>query len=104
MPKAQKGAAGTARIRLVILEAEAPDGDLGQITEAVQNALRPTNGAGPVRRALSGPAKTASADNDPVELTAVEEGEAADSRDEADVAAPTSRSKGGSNWKPRPRT
>lgn len=47
------GGGGPARIRLVILEAEAPDGDLSQITLAVQNALRSPDGAGSTRRAIT---------------------------------------------------
>jgi len=33
---------GTSRIRFIMLEAELPDGDLSQITSAIQNALKPT--------------------------------------------------------------
>jgi hypothetical protein len=33
---------GTSRIRFIMLEAELPDGDLTQITAAIQNALKPT--------------------------------------------------------------
>ena len=33
---------GPSRIRFIMLEAELPDGDLGQITAAIQNALKPT--------------------------------------------------------------
>lgn len=32
---------GVSRIRFVMLDAELPDGDISQITEAIQNALRP---------------------------------------------------------------
>ena len=38
---------GTSRIRFIMLEAEMPEGDLTQITNAIQNALRPTSIAGP---------------------------------------------------------
>lgn len=31
-----------ARIRLVVLDAELPDGDIGSLTQALQNALRPS--------------------------------------------------------------
>lgn len=33
---------GTSRIRFIMLDAELPEGDLSQITSAIQNALRPT--------------------------------------------------------------
>ena len=33
---------GTARIRFIMLDAEIPEGDLNQITVAIQNALKPT--------------------------------------------------------------
>lgn len=33
---------GTARIRFIMLDAEIPEGDLSQITTAIQNALKPT--------------------------------------------------------------
>ncbi|HEX6000260.1 MAG TPA: hypothetical protein VFZ16_12850 [Hyphomicrobiaceae bacterium] len=44
---------GPARIRFVMLDAEAPDGDLSQITLAVQNALRSSDGAGGARRLIT---------------------------------------------------
>lgn len=33
---------GKARIRFIMLEAEIPEGDLTQVTQAIQNALKPT--------------------------------------------------------------
>jgi len=33
---------GTSRIRFIMLDAELPEGDLSQITSAIQNALQPT--------------------------------------------------------------
>jgi hypothetical protein len=33
---------GTSRIRFIMLDAEIPEGDLSQITSAIQNALKPT--------------------------------------------------------------
>lgn len=33
---------GTSRIRFIMLDAEIPEGDLSQITAAIQNALKPT--------------------------------------------------------------
>ena len=38
---------GTSRIRFIMLEAEMPEGDLTQITNAIQNALRPASINGP---------------------------------------------------------
>lgn len=38
---------GTSRIRFITLEAEMPEGDLTQITNAIQNALRPASVTGP---------------------------------------------------------
>ncbi len=38
---------GTSRIRFIMLEAEMPEGDLTQITNAIQNALRPASVSGP---------------------------------------------------------
>lgn len=41
MAKAQAKSGGLAKVRLVILEAELPDGDIAQLSQALQNALRP---------------------------------------------------------------
>lgn len=38
---------GTSKIRFIMLEAEMPEGDLTQITNAIQNALRPASIGGP---------------------------------------------------------
>lgn len=46
------GGGGPARIRLVILDAEVPDGDLSQLTTAVQNALRSPESV-PSRKAIA---------------------------------------------------
>ncbi|TIQ33342.1 MAG: hypothetical protein E5X48_23690 [Mesorhizobium sp.] len=48
---------GTSRIRFIMLDAEIPEGDLSQITLAIQNALKPTTTI--VQRRL--PAQTAAA-------------------------------------------
>src|SRR5690606_6083153 len=40
MAKQPKG--GTSRIRFIMLDAEIPEGDLSQLTSAIQNALKPT--------------------------------------------------------------
>jgi hypothetical protein len=39
--KQTNGKTGTSRIRFIMLEAEIPEGDLSQITAAIQNALKP---------------------------------------------------------------
>jgi len=41
MGKHTKGGGGTSNIRLIVLEANLSEGDLGPITQAIQNALRP---------------------------------------------------------------
>jgi len=38
---------GTSKVRFIMLEAEMPEGDLTQITAAIQNALRPASISGP---------------------------------------------------------
>ena len=43
---------GTSRIRFIMLDAEIPDGELGEITAAIQNALKPTTTI--VQQRLSG--------------------------------------------------
>lgn len=43
---------GTSRIRFIMLDAELPDGDLSQITSAIQNALKPTTTV--IQQRLSG--------------------------------------------------
>jgi len=44
---------GTSRVRFIMLEAEGPEGDLAQIAQAIQNALRPPQGT--VQRVISAP-------------------------------------------------
>jgi hypothetical protein len=41
MAKQSVSKAGTSRIRFIMLDAEIPEGDLSQITTAIQNALKP---------------------------------------------------------------
>lgn len=41
MAKQPAPKAGKARVRFIMLEAEIPEGDLTQVTQAIQNALRP---------------------------------------------------------------
>ncbi len=42
MAKQPVAKGGTSRIRFIMLEADIPEGDLNQITSAIQNALKPT--------------------------------------------------------------
>lgn len=42
MAKQPASKGGTSRIRFIMLDAEIPEGDLSQITLAIQNALKPT--------------------------------------------------------------
>lgn len=102
MAKAAKpSSSGPARIRFVILEAEIPDGDLSQVTQAVQNALRPVDGTGAVRRVIAGPTKLQSNS-----ASASAEFEAADAEDvsedvlqeEVQATAPSKRTR---TFKPR---
>lgn len=48
MVKRTTKSAGTSRVRFIMLEAEMPEGDLAQITTAIQNALKPA-GFAPAR-------------------------------------------------------
>ncbi|OAP41345.1 hypothetical protein AU381_05595 [Sinorhizobium glycinis] len=41
MAKQPTSKSGTSRIRFIMLDAEIPEGDLSQITSAIQNALKP---------------------------------------------------------------
>lgn len=45
MAKGASSKSGSSRIRFVMLEADIADGDLAQITHAIQNALRPAQAA-----------------------------------------------------------
>lgn len=64
----QKGSSsGPARIRFVVLEAELPDGDLSQITQAVQNALRPPENSASHRRTLAAPTRGQPLDPEPAD-------------------------------------
>lgn len=48
MAKQRTSKGGTSRIRFIMLDAELPEGDLSQITSAIQNALKPTTIAQPL--------------------------------------------------------
>ncbi|PZV36889.1 hypothetical protein [Mesorhizobium kowhaii] len=70
---------GTSRIRFVMVEAEIADGDIGQITQAIQNALR--GPASPVMKRLAAtpPPQEAEVEIEP-EIDDVEESEIIDVR------------------------
>lgn len=42
MAKSPQSKTGTARVRFIMIDAEIPEGDMSQITAAIQNALKPT--------------------------------------------------------------
>lgn len=77
---------GTSRIRFIMLEAEMPEGDLTQITNAIQNALRPASVSGPrVPKAsvqMIGPTEQDDDDEEVIDSSADED-------DEAPKAAPS---------------
>src|SRR4029077_8334095 len=50
MAKHSFRASAPSRIRFVMVEAELGDGEIGQITQAIQNALRTSGGPSPVKR------------------------------------------------------
>ena len=47
MAKRPTKSTGTSKVRFIMLEAEMPEGDLTQITTAIQNALQPATISGP---------------------------------------------------------
>jgi|SRR5215471_4574937 len=53
MARSSAARTGASRVRFVMVEAETADGDLGQITQAIQNALR---GPSPVVHRIAPPA------------------------------------------------
>lgn len=42
MAKSPQSKTGTAKVRFIMIDAEIPEGDMSQITAAIQNALKPT--------------------------------------------------------------
>lgn len=90
------GGGGPARIRLVILDAEVPDGDLSQLTAAVQNALRNPENVPPRKTIASLAPKTApSAErsdiDDSIEVEVQETDEEAESETPASSAPRASK-------------
>jgi hypothetical protein len=78
MAKQPSPKGGMSRVRFIMLEAEIPEGDLSQITTAIQNALKP---ATVIQQRLSAQASTpALADSSP-------HGEAIEAEVELEVAA-----------------
>lgn len=84
MAKASSSRGGSSKVRFIMLEADIAEGDLSQITQAIQNALRPSQS---VIRTLQAPASPAAlpnevqnADLDDGEITDVDETEAAKPR------------------------
>ncbi|MBM6593085.1 hypothetical protein [Microvirga pudoricolor] len=67
MAKGSSGkAGGTSRIRFIMVEAEIADGDVGQITQAIQNALR--GPAAPAQRITAPNGTRAIAHQEPPEI------------------------------------
>jgi hypothetical protein len=87
----QPKSGGPARIRLVVLDAEVADGDLGALTDAVQNALRPTTVVQRVLPRGSGGVKTLTHQHAEDEPDAIEEDEE-ELETEQPVRAPRQRS------------
>jgi hypothetical protein len=63
---------GTSKIRFILVEAEISDGDIGQITMAIQNALRPPVGA-PQRRAIVAEGKRVVSEGDEPEDVTIDD-------------------------------
>lgn len=61
MAKQPSSKSGTSRIRFIMIDAEIPEGDLSQITTAIQNALKPTT---VIQQRLSGQVTTPVLTND----------------------------------------
>lgn len=80
MAKQPASKGGTSRIRFIMLDAEIPDGDLSQITSAIQNALRPT--ATIIQQRLPSSAATTALANGSQDVDLDIEGEALHMEDE----------------------
>ncbi len=73
---------GPSRIRFIMVDAEISDGDLGQVTQAIQNALRPPQAA--ARKAIAASAASADEDRGVMEAELVEEQESETAYDVAE--------------------
>jgi hypothetical protein len=93
MARASAGKSNTAsRIRFIMLEAES-DGDLSQITQAIQNALRPPSAATSPQR-LAAPARAVVHDGNGADVSAGEdEAELEETIEQDDAAPATSRAR-----------
>ena len=99
MAKAPPRNEGTARIRFIMLDAEIPSGDIEQVTQAIQNALRPTT---VVQQRIGTPAETRTLLRDPKPLPAyVIDGESAEVPDEIEDEPSTPESQPARTNRPR---
>lgn len=64
MARGSQPKSSTSRVRFIMLEADINDGDLAQITQAIQNALRP---AQPAPRLIHAPPAASPADSLPID-------------------------------------
>lgn len=88
MAKQPTNKGGTSRIRFIMLDAEIPEGDLSQITSAIQNALKPTTTI--VQQRLPTQA-TSALSNGSLQADAEFEGEAFELEEEAPAEPPAAR-------------
>lgn len=88
MAKQPTNKGGTSRIRFIMLDAEIPEGDLSQITSAIQNALKPTTTL--IQQRLPS-AAAAVLPNGSAEIDAENEGGAVKLEDEEAAEAPVLR-------------
>lgn len=88
-----KTGGGTSRIRFIMLDAELPDGDLTQITSAIQNALRPTGTGQRLVASQTSPAAPANGKAPELEPDVVENDHEESVSDAPDVA-PAARNSG----------
>jgi hypothetical protein len=89
MAKPPNGKGGTARFRFVLLEGEFPEGDLSEVTQAIQNALKPQTQI-IQQRVVSTPVQNPSISDGRGEIIDAEEALPADA--EIESSKPASRS------------
>lgn len=84
MAKQSTPKSGTSRIRFIMLDAEIPEGDLSQITEAIQNALKPT-ATTIIQQRVQGRPAIASLPQEAVEMDANQDFESVDAEEVPDA-------------------
>lgn len=85
MAKQPSSKGGTSRIRFIMLDAEIPEGDLNQITTAIQNALKPTT---VIQQRLPSASPTVALPNAP--MPELDEDAVIEAEPEEEAAAPQS--------------